>query len=171
MRKNHLGLAIAASAILLSACGGNATDESGDAANGTGEVESSGADTTEVEEAAVTPAASDVATEDGTALADFTPDAAAGETVFNQCRACHTVDAGVNRMGPSLAGIIGGGAGTVDGFNYTDANANSGITWSPEKMFQYLENPRRVIPGTRMAYVGLKDGQDRADLIAYLQAN
>ena len=104
------------------------------------------------------------------ALADFTGDAAAGEKTFMQCAACHVVEPGVNRVGPSLAGIIGRVAGTVEGFNYTDANKNSGITWTPEKLFQYLENPKRVIPGTKMAFAGLPKGQDRADVIAYLQS-
>jgi cytochrome c len=56
----------------------------------------------------------------------------------------------------------------VSGFNYSQANRNAGITWSPEKLFQYLENPRRVVPGTSMAFAGIGDPQRRADLIAYL---
>ncbi|TWJ06783.1 MULTISPECIES: cytochrome c family protein [Altererythrobacter] len=171
MKKFHLGLAASASALLLVACGGGATD---DASEPAAETEAPAETTTEAaaeEEAPAAPAADDVATVDGTTLADFTGDAAAGEKVFIQCQACHVLDEGVNRVGPSLAGIVGRTAGSVEGFNYTDANANSGITWTPEKMFQYLENPQRVIPGTRMAFAGLKDGQDRADIIAYLQAN
>lgn len=171
MKKFHLGLAASASALLLVACGGGATD---DASEPAAETEAPAETTTEAaaeEEAPAAPAADDVATVDGTTLADFTGDAAAGEKVFIQCQACHVLDEGVNRVGPSLAGIVGRAAGSVEGFNYTDANANSGITWTPEKMFQYLENPQRVIPGTRMAFAGLKDGQDRADIIAYLQAN
>ena len=171
MKKFHLGLAASASALLLVACGGGATDEASEPA---AETEAPAETTTEAaaeQEAPAVPAADDVATVDGTTLADFTGDAAAGEKVFIQCQACHVLDEGVNRVGPSLAGIVGRTAGSVEGFNYTDANANSGITWTPEKMFQYLENPQRVIPGTRMAFAGLKDGQDRADIIAYLQAN
>ncbi|NNF93775.1 MAG: cytochrome c family protein [Altererythrobacter sp.] len=170
MKKLHLGLAVSASALLLAACGGGAGD---DGSEHSAEIEAPAQATMEapVEETAPSvPAADDVATDDGTTLADFAGDAANGENVFLQCKACHVVDEGVNRVGPSLAGIIGRTAGTVDGFSYTEANANSGIVWTPEKMFQYLENPRRVIPGTRMAYAGLKDGQKRADLIAYLQA-
>jgi len=169
MRKLHIGLTASASALLLAACGGSATDESAETSTETEAV----VETEEViveEEAPATPAADDVATLDGTMLANFTGDASAGERVFLQCQACHVVMEGVNRVGPSLAGIVGRTAGTVEGFNYTAANANSGITWTPEKMFQYLENPQRVIPGTRMAFAGLKDAQDRADIIAYLQA-
>ncbi len=175
MKKVHLGLAASASALLLAACGGGASDEGAEAPAET--TEAAAEEATETTEAVAeeadpgAPAPDDVATIDGTTLADFTGDAAAGERVFLQCQACHVLDEGVNRVGPSLAGIIGRTSGTIEGFNYTEANANSGITWTPEKMFQYLENPQRVIPGTRMAFAGLKDGQDRADIIAYLQAN
>ncbi len=79
------------------------------------------------------------------------------------------LDAGVNRIGPSLHGIIGRTAGTVTGFTYSTANKNSGITWSPEKLFQYLEKPQRIVPGTKMAFAGLSKAQDRADVIAYLE--
>ena len=101
-------------------------------------------------------------------FADLTGDAAAGESIYYQCRACHMVEEGKNGVGPSLYGVIGSTAGSVDGFNYSDANANSGLTWTPEIMFEYLESPREYLPGTRMVYPGLKDAQDRADLIAYL---
>lgn len=171
MKKFHLGLAVSASALLLAACGGGASDEGTEPAAETEAPAETTAEAPAEEEAPSAPAADDVATIDGTTLADFTGDAAAGERVFLQCQACHVLDAGVNRVGPSLAGIVGRTSGTIEGFNYTEANANSGITWTPEKMFQYLENPQRVIPGTRMAFAGLKDGQDRADIIAYLQAN
>lgn len=115
------------------------------------------------------PAVDDVATLDGVEYASLTGDAAAGKLVFAQCRTCHVTDPGVNRTGPSMAGIIGRAAGTIDGFNYTDANKNSGITWTEEKMFQYLENPQRVIPKTKMIFAGLPDAQKRADVIAYLK--
>lgn len=115
-----------------------------------------------------TPSAESVDTVDGTVLAGFTGDASAGNAVFAQCRACHVFDEGVNRTGPSLYNIVGREAGTVAGFNYSDANANSGIVWAPEKLFQYLENPRRIMPGTRMAFGGIIDPQDRADLIAHM---
>ncbi|QIG54705.1 cytochrome c family protein [Altererythrobacter sp. BO-6] len=165
MRKTNYGLGVVAASLLVAACGGG---ESEPAATETTEPAAEAAPATE-EAAPAAPAADDVATVDGTTLADFTGDAAAGEKVFMQCASCHVVEPGVNRVGPSLAGIIGRAAGTVEGFNYTDANKNSGITWTPEKMFQYLENPQRVIPGTRMAFAGLKNGQDRANVIAYLQ--
>lgn len=166
MRKYQLGLVASTAALLLAACGGGESEPAATEDTAT----EAAAETPAAEEAApAAPAADDVATVDGTTLADFTGDAAAGEKVFMQCATCHVVEPGVNRVGPSLAGIVGRAAGTVEGFNYTDANKNSGITWTPEKMFQYLENPQRVIPGTKMAFAGLKSGQDRANVIAYLQ--
>jgi cytochrome c len=106
---------------------------------------------------------------DGTTLASFTGDAAAGKLVFAQCRTCHVTDAGVNKTGPSLAGIIGRKAGSVPGFSYSPANSASGITWTKEKLFQYLEKPQRVIPKTKMIFAGLPDAQKRANVIAYLE--
>ena len=67
-----------------------------------------------------------------------------------------------------MAGIIGRPAGSVPGYNYSPANANSGVVWTPENMYVYLEDPRRAIPNTKMIFPGLKDAQDRADVIAYL---
>jgi len=104
------------------------------------------------------------------AFADLTGDAAAGETVFAQCRTCHLVEEGKNGVGPSLYGIVGRASGSIEGFKYSDANASSGVTWTPEVMFEYLEAPREFMPGTRMAFPGLKNPQDRADVIAYLDA-
>lgn len=73
-------------------------------------------------------------------------------------------------IGPSLAGLVGRKAGMEAGFSYSNANKNSGITWSAEKLFQYLEKPARVVPGTKMSFAGLPKAQDRADVIAYLKA-
>lgn len=92
-----------------------------------------------------------------------------GERVFRQCASCHVIEAGVNRVGPSLHAIIGRAAGTVAGFKYSDANKNSGITWTEQELFSYLENPRAKVPGTTMAFVGLRNPQDRANVIAYLK--
>lgn len=120
------------------------------------------------------PAATEAAAEPEAPAADvdfasLTGDAAAGETVFAQCKTCHLIEEGKNGVGPSLHGIVGRDAGTIAGFNYSDANANSGVTWTPEVLFEYLEAPRDFMPGTRMAFPGLKDAQDRADVIAYLE--
>jgi cytochrome c len=101
-------------------------------------------------------------------IGTLTGDPVRGQAAFAPCRACHVTQAGVNRVGPSLHGIIGRRAGTVPGFNYSAANKNSGVTWTPQVMFTYLENPRQFMPGTKMAYAGLKDPQKRADVIAWL---
>jgi len=103
-------------------------------------------------------------------LAGLTGDPARGQRVFAQCRTCHVVQPGVNRVGPSLHGIVGRQAGTVPNFRYSPANKNSGITWTEPVLFEYLENPRQYIPGTYMAYPGLRDPQQRADVIAYLKS-
>ena len=66
-------------------------------------------------------------------------------------------------------GVVDRLAGTVAGFSYSAANKNSGITWTPEKIFTYLEAPQKTIPGTKMTFAGLKTPQDRADVIAYLK--
>lgn len=123
----------------------------------------------EEETAAAPAAAGEFPTKDGVAFASLTGNAAAGKTVFGKCRQCHVVEPGVNRVGPSLAGIVGRDAGSVDGFNYSKANAESGIVWSEEKLFQYLEDPRGVVVGTKMIFNGLPKAQDRADIIAYLK--
>ncbi len=120
---------------------------------------------------AVTPAAdTGVSDEIVAQYAALTGDAAQGRRVFTKCMSCHVVQEGQNRVGPSLYGIIGRDAGSVEGFRYSDANANSGITWTEETMFAYLEQPQRFIPGTIMAFPGLPNPQERADVIAYLKA-
>lgn len=105
------------------------------------------------------------------AFADLTGNAADGETVFVKCKTCHVLEEGETRVGPHLYNVVGREAGSVDGFNYSDANANSGITWTEEVLFEYLEDPQGYMPGTRMAFPGIKDPRERADLIEYLEAN
>jgi len=96
-------------------------------------------------------------------------DPAKGEKVFAKCKACHTTEAGKNKIGPSLAGLFGRKAGTVEGYTYSDAMKNYGVVWGEDTLFKYLENPRGVVPGTKMVFPGIKDAQDRTDLIAYLK--
>lgn len=115
------------------------------------------------------PPAGDVSTQDGTKLASFTGDAGRGEVAFASCRSCHSVKAGQKLTGPSLHAIIGRPAGTVAGYDYSPANKRSHIVWSEDKLFQYLENPQRIVPGTKMTYGGMADAQKRADVIAYLR--
>ncbi len=114
-------------------------------------------------------AASDVTTLDGTAIASFTGNAVNGKAVFAQCRACHVTDAGVNMSGPSLHYIVGRMSGTVPGYNYSAANAGAKFVWTKEKLFQHLEKPQRVIPGTKMMFSGIQDAQKRSDVIDYLE--
>ena len=102
-------------------------------------------------------------------LAAYTGDAKKGEVDFLTCKTCHAIEAGVNKIGPSLHGVVGRKAGIIPGFVYSTANKNSGITWTEDKLFQYLENPQRVVPGTKMTFAGWPtDPQKRADVIAYL---
>lgn len=102
-------------------------------------------------------------------LSAHAADAGAGQAVFkSQCAVCHSVVAGKNAVGPSLAGILGRKAGSVEGFHYSAANRNSGLTWDEATLDKYLTSPRTVLPGTIMTYAGVKDDAKRADLIAYL---
>lgn len=97
-------------------------------------------------------------------------DAAAGEKVFTQCRACHQVgEKAKNVVGPTLNGLFGRKAGTVEGYSYSAANKNSGITWTEEVFAEYIKDPKAKIPGTKMIYAGLKDEKRIADLTAYLK--
>jgi cytochrome c2 len=93
--------------------------------------------------------------------------------VFKTCRACHQVGAGAkNGIGPSLNGIIGRKAGTISGFNYSDANkqaGDKGLVWTEEKMLEYLNDPAAFMPNNKMTFAGVKDEGDRRDLIAYLK--
>lgn len=93
-----------------------------------------------------------------------------GKSVFNKCRACHQVGEGAkNLVGPILNGLIGRKAGTIEGFNYSDANKNSGITWDDATFREYIKNPKAKIPNTKMVFVGLSDEKDAEDLLAFLK--
>jgi len=97
-------------------------------------------------------------------------DAAAGEKTFAQCRACHQIGpTAKNAVGPHLNGVIGRKAGTVEGYNYSPANKNSGLTWDEATFAEYIKDPKAKVPGTKMVYAGLKDEKRIADLIAYLK--
>jgi cytochrome c len=92
-----------------------------------------------------------------------------GKSVFRQfCGICHTVVAGKNMVGPSLFGVVGRKSGSLPDFHYSDAMKGASLTWDVVTLDKYLTNPRGVVPGTLMAYAGLKDDQKRKDLIAYL---
>jgi cytochrome c len=97
-------------------------------------------------------------------------DAAAGEKVFIKCKACHQIGEGAkNLVGPELNGVVGRKAGSVEGYSYSEANKNSGITWDEATLKEYLKNPRAKVPGTKMAFAGLQSEADIDNVIAYLK--
>jgi len=97
-------------------------------------------------------------------------DVAAGEKSFNKCRACHQVgETAKNTVGPVLNGLFGRKSGTVEGYNYSEANKNSGITWDDAVFAEYIKDPKAKIPGTKMAFAGIKKEDEIKDLTAFLK--
>ncbi len=103
----------------------------------------------------------------GAARADG--DAAAGKVVFNKCGVCHSVKEGENKVGPSLHGIVGRPSHSIDTYTYSTAMKAYDVTWDPATLDHYLTDPRGVVNGTKMIFVGLKNEQDRQNVIAYLE--
>ncbi|MGB3287726.1 MAG: cytochrome c family protein [Burkholderiaceae bacterium] len=97
----------------------------------------------------------------------MTGDAARGESVYSRCLACHAL--AYDRTGPRHCGLFGRQAGTVPGFDYSDAMRKSKIIWDEKTLDVFLQNPLKAVPGTSMGYAGIADAQERADLIAYLK--
>ncbi len=95
-----------------------------------------------------------------------TGDPQRGEDLYGRCLACHAQN--YDRTGPKHCGLMGRVAGGVEGFRYSKALRNSGITWDAQSLDRFLEAPRRAVPGTTMAYAGIPDQTDRQDLIAYI---
>jgi cytochrome c len=96
-------------------------------------------------------------------------DLAAGETSFKKCLACHSIGEGAkNKVGPVLNGLDGRHSGSVEGFSYSDANKNSGITWNKDQFLDYIKDPKAKIPGTKMAFAGIKNEKEAQDLWAYI---
>ncbi len=97
-------------------------------------------------------------------------DADKGAKVFSKCKACHKIEPGVNATGPSLYGIVGRPVAAAEGFGYSGALSGLGGEWTPERLNEFLANPKAFAPGTKMTFSGLKKIQDRANLIAYLDS-
>ncbi|WP_375412313.1 cytochrome c-550 CycA [uncultured Bradyrhizobium sp.] len=96
-------------------------------------------------------------------------DVAAGKTSFNKCMACHAIGEGAkNKVGPMLNGLNGRKSGTVEGYSYSEANKNSGITWDEAAFKDYIKDPKAKIPGTKMAFAGIKNEKEVNDLWAFL---
>ncbi len=122
----------------------------------------------EVEEASGTDGEEEAAPDLGTLLAAAS--ASSGERVSRQCVSCHTFEQGApNGQGPNLWGVVGRAPGSVPGFAYSAAMSGTSEPWTFEHLFQYLENPRREMPGTNMTFAGIRAPEARADLLAYLQ--
>jgi cytochrome c len=97
-------------------------------------------------------------------------DATAGEAAFKKnCTVCHTIEAGKNKIGPSLSGVVGRHSASIAGFAYSDAMKKADKTWDEATLETYLTNPRELVPGTKMIFIGLKNEPDRKNVIAYLK--
>lgn len=108
------------------------------------------------------------------AMAQEAGDVAAGEKVFRKCAACHTVSPdGKSKVGPDLYGVVGRTTGTLEGFNFSEVMVKAGAdghVWTEEEISAFLENPKKMFPGTKMTFVGLKKPEERADVIAYIKS-
>jgi cytochrome c len=104
-----------------------------------------------------------------TASAALAQDAAAGKASFNKCMACHAIGEGAkNKVGPVLNGLDGRKTGTIEGYSYSEANKNSGITWNKEQFLDYIKDPKAKIPGTKMSFAGIKNETEANNLWAFL---
>src|SRR5688500_7813142 len=166
--------ALAPVLLALTACGGG-SEEAGEPVS---EASPAAAETAAPAEAAIpapgetsTPGATPTETPSPTPTPTPTATQAAvtPPTVFNQCAACHSTERGEHGIGPSLAGVFGRRAGTVPGFEFSQAMKESGLTWNQAGLDRYLADPRGVVPGTTMAYNGVKDAAQRQAVINYLK--
>jgi cytochrome c2 len=97
-------------------------------------------------------------------------DAEKGKEIYDRrCQICHSMDSGVNKLGPSLAGVFGKKAGSVSGYSYSQALKDSDIVWNAQNLDQWLADPHQFVPGDKMPFPGLKNAADRQDVIAYLK--
>ena len=106
-----------------------------------------------------------------TASTALAQDAAAGKTSFNKCLPCHSIGPGAkNKVGPELNGLDGRKTGSVAGYNYSDANKNSGITWNKQEFLEYIKDPKKKIPGTKMTFAGISHEKEAESLWAYVSS-
>ena len=96
-------------------------------------------------------------------------DVEAGKAEFKKCALCHTTEAGKNKVGPSLFGVVGRKSASLDGYNYSEAMKKFEHVWDPQTLDTYLSDPRGLVPGTKMIFPGIKDEKERQDVIAYLE--
>lgn len=96
-------------------------------------------------------------------------DATAGAVVFKKCLLCHTNEAGKNKIGPSLFGVVGRHSASIPDYNYSEAMKSANKVWDEQTLDVYLTSPKAMVPGTKMTFVGLPDEKDRQDVIAYLE--
>jgi cytochrome c len=159
MKNVMLPLTVCALALVsLSACSGAPKEDDAETAAPASTTATTPAATNAAEPAAAT-----------VTLASLTGDAKNGEVVFKQCATCHSAKEGENRVGPYLHGVVGRHSGEIAGYSYSAANKNSGLVWTADQLYTYLEAPQKIVPGTKMSFAGLKKPQDRADVIAYLK--
>ena len=145
--------------LALSACGGAETPAGDGANDGAGEPE------------AVESPAGDASAETEAPVAEEVVEAGdAAPAAFAQCKACHSTEPGKMMIGPSLAGVAGKQAGSVPGFAYSGAMKASGLTWDAATLDKYLADPKGVVPGTKMAFVGLEDEAKRKEVVDYVLA-
>jgi len=112
-----------------------------------------------------------VAATSAAASSALAQDVAAGKSSFNKCLPCHAIGEGAkNKVGPELNGIDGRKSGSAPDYSYSDANKNSGITWSKETFLEYIKDPKAKIPGTKMTFAGIKNEKEASDLWAYLSS-
>jgi cytochrome c len=161
MRRPALVLAAVSLAALLSACGKSQTGQSGQTA-ASGQPSTPVAEPTDAEKKALV----------ATLPAPYSGgDIANGETKFAVCKSCHTLgQGGPNLTGPNLFGIFDRKAGTLAGFNYSDAMKAQSFAWDPQHLDSWLTDPKAMVPNTKMTFPGYKDPKDRIDVIAYLKA-
>src|SRR5262249_46434501 len=153
-------IAVVFALALLAACGGGNTNTSSENAA------TSTATVTSLSPAEISAAMAKLPAPYNTA--DYT----AGRGVFAQCKSCHVIEAGAgNRVGPNLHGLIGRHAGTEAGFTYSDALKNANFDWDGDHLDHWLAGPQAYLPGTRMAFIGVRDETQRRNLIAYLMVD